>query len=101
MNWSELPKESPAIVPMNLMLSFKESGHKQKLDWMSEAFDSSWGSNSGTFSWGAKIGAPNRMNGGKNKGICVDWRFVSIHVKVLLLSRVDCRVCRPAPEVQS
>lgn len=29
MNWPEFPKESPAIVPMNLMLSFKESGHNR------------------------------------------------------------------------
>jgi len=52
-------------------------------------------------SWGAKIGAPNRRNGGENMDTCVDWRLVSIHAKVLLLSRVDCRLCRPAPKLQS
>ncbi len=30
---------------------------------------------------------------------CVDWRITSIHAKALLLSRVDCRLCRPTPKV--
>ena len=59
------------------------------------------GSISGTLNWGAKIGAPNRRKGGENLDTCVAWRSVSVYAKVLLLSRVGCRLNRPAPKGQS
>lgn len=65
---------------------------REKLYWTSEAFDSAWGSSSGTLFWGAIIGVPNRRNGGENLDTCVDWRFISFHAKDLPLSRVDFRL---------
>ena len=65
---------------------------REKLYWTLEAFDSTWGSSSGTLFWGAKIGVLNQRNGGENLDTCIDWRFISFHAKDLLLSWVDFRL---------